>query len=146
MATQPNKVPADSARDWEELHGEVRKRWNEVSDDDLKRVKGDVQELIAMIQRKTGEARDQIEKFVTGLAAEMRDSLNRAGQQAASYSSDARDVARDQYDRTAERVMEGYAQAQETVRRHPAESVAAAFGAGIVAGFLVSAIVSLRDR
>lgn len=146
MATQPNKMAAEMAHDWDELHGEVRKRWNKISDEDLSRVRGDIQELIALLQRKTGEAREQIEEFVAGFSQDLRAGLSRAGQQAADYSAEAAATARQQLDLAAERVKEGYQQAQEVVRRRPAESVAVAFGAGVAAGFLVSAMVALRDR
>lgn len=49
---------------WNEVKGKLKQRWGQLTDDDLKYVEGKEDELIGRIQRRTGEAREQIERFI----------------------------------------------------------------------------------
>lgn len=144
MSTQPKKIRRRSGREWEQLKSQVRDQWNTLDDDDLQQAEGDVEALIAVVQRKTGEAREHVEQFVNHLADELLPRLHRMGEAAASLSADAVDAAKHQYDRAADGLKEGYASAQSSVRRRPTQSVAIAFGVGVVAGLLTSSIVRTR--
>ena len=55
---------------WNEIAGKLRSKWGQLSEDELERHQGNVQELVGYIQRKTGVARDQIERFLNDLGAE----------------------------------------------------------------------------
>jgi ElaB/YqjD/DUF883 family membrane-anchored ribosome-binding protein len=56
---------------------------------------------------------------------------------AGRYADQAGEAFREQYDHMAENVRAGYERAGEMVRRSPVESVAVAFGAGIITGVVV---------
>ncbi len=43
--------------DWNEIKGQLRRRWGQLTDDDLPQIRGDAEQIIGAIQRKTGEAR-----------------------------------------------------------------------------------------
>lgn len=144
MSTEPKKARRQGGREWEQLKGQVRDHWSTLDDGDLQQAEGDVEALIAVVQRKTGEAREQVEQFVNNLADEILPKLHRVGEAAANYSAEAIDAAKQQYDRAADRLKEGYVSAQESVRRSPTQSVAIAFGVGVLAGLLVSSIVRTR--
>ncbi len=146
MSFQSHHKHADKSPEWQKIEGEVRQRWQELSDDDLEQAGGSVHELVGVIQRKTGEAREQIESFMAGFMDEIGPTVERAREAATQYSKDAADALQEQYDRAAGRLKQGYAQAQATVRRKPAQAVAVAFGAGLLAGILVSSVLSSRDR
>jgi len=49
---------------WNELKGKVRQKWGQLTDNDLSQFQGNVEELIGLIQRKTGEGREAIESFL----------------------------------------------------------------------------------
>jgi ElaB/YqjD/DUF883 family membrane-anchored ribosome-binding protein len=48
------------------------------------------------------------------------------------------------YEGVAESIRSGYDQAQGTVRRNPMESVAVAFGAGIITGVIVGLVLKSK--
>src|SRR5262245_7846004 len=46
---------------WNEIKGKLRSKWGQLTNDDLQTAHGNVDQLIGLIQRKTGEARSSIE-------------------------------------------------------------------------------------
>ena len=64
---------------WNEIKGGVKKKWGQITDDDLRMAQGDVDRLVGTIQRKTGEGRDAIMKFLeetAGVAVTFSDREN----------------------------------------------------------------------
>ena len=49
---------------WNEIKGKLRNKWGQLTNDDLQSVHGNVDQLIGLIQRKTGEARNSVEQFL----------------------------------------------------------------------------------
>lgn len=45
---------------WNELKGRVKKKWADLTDDDLMYVEGKEDELYGRIQSRTGQSRDEI--------------------------------------------------------------------------------------
>jgi len=136
---------------WNEIKGKLRNKWGKLADDDLLRFNGNVDELIGTIQRKTGEARDSIEKFLNQLTAEGGSAVSQAAESVRTYAGQAADMAghageavQEASRQAAEKFRDGYADAEEFVRQRPAESLAVCFGAGLVAGLVVGLL--LRSR
>ena len=48
--------------DWNIAKGKLKQRWVSLTDDDLRIVEGEGDELIGRIQKRTGETREIIEK------------------------------------------------------------------------------------
>jgi uncharacterized protein YjbJ (UPF0337 family) len=48
--------------DWNITKGKVKQKWAKLTDDDLKFVDGQEDELIGRIQKRTGEARENVER------------------------------------------------------------------------------------
>jgi uncharacterized protein YjbJ (UPF0337 family) len=46
---------------WEQLTGKAKQLWGDLTDDDLKKVEGKYDELVGVINEKTGETREDIE-------------------------------------------------------------------------------------
>lgn len=49
---------------WNELKGKLRRKWVQLTDDDLPQMRGDAVRIIGIIQRKTGESRETIERYL----------------------------------------------------------------------------------
>ena len=47
---------------WNQLKGKVKQRWGQLTDDELNEVEGNIDQLVGLVQQKTGEARQQIER------------------------------------------------------------------------------------
>jgi uncharacterized protein YjbJ (UPF0337 family) len=50
--------------DWNVLKGKLRQKWGKLTDNDLQFVTGQEEELIGRIQKRTGEARENVEKAI----------------------------------------------------------------------------------
>lgn len=122
---------------WNDIKARVRQEWANISDDELKHVEGSIDRLVGLIQKKTGEARAEVEKALRSLTGQSTDALGSASQavqgaaQAAQeYAGQASDMAKEQYGR-----------AQEMVRQRPAESAIVCFGTGLLLGVVVGLLV-----
>lgn len=146
MASPTKTSDYTSSDEWSQISGEVRQRWADVTDDDIRQTGGDAEKLVDVIHRKTGEAQDQVQQFVDEARERIATGVRQLRESASAYSADAVDALQQGYDHASARVKDGYVQAQQLVRRRPAESIAIAFGIGVVTGLVVSALGSLRNR
>ena len=46
-----------------QLGGEIKRKWVRMTDDDLMQAEGSLEKMVGRIQERTGEKRDEIEKW-----------------------------------------------------------------------------------
>ena len=114
---------------WNEIKGRLREKWGQLTDDDFQQIRGDAEQLIGVIQRKTGEAREAVEEYLQEISGS-----------AASAVGTARDYAQ----HASDQVHAGYDQAERFVRDRPGESLLVCFGVGLITGVVIA--LSLRSR
>ncbi|HLK86192.1 MAG TPA: CsbD family protein [Candidatus Binataceae bacterium] len=49
---------------WNQLKGEIKRRWARVTDDDLLEVEGDMDKLAGRIQERTGDRKEEIRRWL----------------------------------------------------------------------------------
>ena len=49
---------------WNVAKGKLKQKWGELTDDDLNYVEGQEDELVGRIQKRTGQAREEVEHAV----------------------------------------------------------------------------------
>ena|SRR3990172_829424 len=140
MSTQQERV----FENWEQLRGRIRERWGQLTEDELLEVDGQLDQLVSLIQQKTGEARQHIKRVINELSEEYGGAFNQARETAREYAGQANETIHETAERVRERAREGYDSAQELLRRRPAESVAVAFGTGLLVGVIVGLIARNR--
>ena len=52
---------------WNELKGNVKQKWAQLTDDDLLFEEGKEEEVLGRIQKRTGESKDNIRQFLASL-------------------------------------------------------------------------------
>jgi uncharacterized protein YjbJ (UPF0337 family) len=52
---------------WNQMKGKLKKKYGELTDDDLNYAEGREDELVGRIQEKTGKSRDEVVKELRGL-------------------------------------------------------------------------------
>jgi uncharacterized protein YjbJ (UPF0337 family) len=129
---------------WTKLRGQVKEKWGQLTDDDLQIHGGNVDQLVGKIQQKTGEGREAIEKFLGDLTSHGASAISQAAGAVSNFAATAGDRFRDQYGNISDQARERFDSAQDVVRQNPTQSVAAAFGVGLVAGLIVG--LALRSR
>ncbi len=129
---------------WNQLQGKVKEKYGQLSDDDLKIQGGNIDQLVGKIQQKTGEGREAIEKFLTGLTSKGGETVSKAAEQATQFAQSVAPKFKEQYGQLSDGTRETIGQVEDMVRKNPSQSIAVAFGVGIAAGVLVG--LSLRSR
>jgi uncharacterized protein YjbJ (UPF0337 family) len=140
---------------WNEIKGKLRTKWGQLTNDDLQQAHGNVDQLIGLIQRKTGEARNSVEKFLEDATAGGSSGLNQAAETAREYGHQAMEAVQQRsqqaaesfkrsYGQAAESLQHGYEEAESMIREKPAESAAVCFGIGMVVGVILG--LALRGR
>lgn len=107
---------------WDEIRGKIRERWGQFKGDELDQFKGNVDELIGTIERKTGETREAVE----------------------AYLSDLADRSGEAWEQASESAQRAYERAEHMVRARPAESLATLFTCGVLAGVIIGFLGSHR--
>jgi uncharacterized protein YjbJ (UPF0337 family) len=140
---------------WNEIKGKLKNKWGQLTNDDLQQAHGNVDQLIGLIQRKTGEARQSVEKFLEDLTSNGSSGFSQAAEKAREYghqametmqqrSQQAAEGFRRSYGQATESMRHGYEEAESMIRERPAESAAVCFGVGMVVGVILG--LSLRGR
>jgi len=129
---------------WNQVRGQLKKKWGQLTDDDLRLTNGNVDQLIGKIQHKTGEAREAIEQFLDELTSQGASAVSQVAETAGQYGRYAADQVREGYNRISDQFGQQYEMSQELIRENPARSVATALGIGILLGIVVG--LALRSR
>lgn len=52
---------------WNQLKGEAKKRWGQLTDDDLTEVEGDYNKFVGKVQERHGDSKEQVKDWVDKL-------------------------------------------------------------------------------
>ncbi len=129
---------------WNTLRGQVKQKWGQLTDDDLQIHGGNIDQLVGRIQQKTGVGRDAVEKFLGELTSGGATAVAQATEAVGQFAQQAGDRLREHYGQMSDAARERFDMASDVVRHKPGQSVAAAFGIGLVAGVIVG--LALRSR
>ncbi|MEX2171833.1 MAG: CsbD family protein [Pirellulales bacterium] len=127
---------------WNGIKGKLKERWGQITDNEWREASGNVDQLVGLIQRKTGEARTQIEGFIDRLVN--HSSTDQITDEAAAYTAQATAAIQDFKERLSETMQEQLSQAEDLVRRRPTESLLAALGTGLVVGVVIGCLSRSR--
>ena len=126
---------------WNEVKGKLRSKWGQLTHDELQTFDGNIERLIGLIQRKTGEGRSAIENFLEQVTADGSSAVSRVTAAAGEYAQQVAEKVQETSQQAAETVRQGYEEAEKMVKQRPAESVAVCFAAGVLAGLMLGLIV-----
>jgi uncharacterized protein YjbJ (UPF0337 family) len=126
---------------WNEIKGQLQEKWGQLTDDELQNAKGNAKQLVGLIQRKTGQAREEVEKYLDWIVADGQSAVQRGTEAAQQFAQQAGAQAQEVYHQASERVQQGFHSAERAVARRPVESVAVAFGSGLIAGVIVGLVL-----
>ena len=130
---------------WNQIRGKLKEKWGQLTDDDLKIIGGNVEQMVGRIQQKTGEMRETIESYLGDLIDQGQSVTQRTKEAASQYAQQATEKAREGYQQASEQARQAYGTAERMVRQRPAESLATVFGAGLIAGVVIGLMLHHRD-
>ena len=129
---------------WNQVRGQLKKKWGQLTEDDLKFTNGNIDQLVGRIQHKTGEAREAIESFLDEMTSQGASAVSQAGESVKNYAGYASEQVRDGYNRISDQLGRRYEASQDMIRENPARTVATAFGVGVLLGVVVGLAVRSR--
>jgi uncharacterized protein YjbJ (UPF0337 family) len=129
---------------WNEIKGKLREKWGQLTDDDLPQIRGDAEQIIGVIQRKTGQAREAIEQYLQEMSGSAASAIGTATAAVRDYAQHASETVQHTAKQAADQVHAGYDKAGRFVRDRPGESLLICFGVGLIAGVVIA--LSLRSR
>ena len=129
---------------WNEIKGKLRQKWGQLTDDDLPQLRGDADQIVGIIQRKTGEAREAIERYVEQVSGSAASAIGTAAGAAGDYAQHAAEAVQDTAKQAADQVRAGYDAAERFVRERPKESLAVCFGVGVITGVVIALLLRTR--
>jgi uncharacterized protein YjbJ (UPF0337 family) len=129
---------------WNQVRGQLKKKWGQLTDDDLRFAGGNIDQLVGKIQQRTGEGREAIEQLLSELTERGASAVAQATGQVGQYARYAGDQMREGYNRISDQFGRGYESSQDMIRENPGRSIATAFGVGILLGVVVG--MTLRSR
>lgn len=129
---------------WNEVKGKIREKWEQLTDNDLPQFRGNLDQLVGVIQHKTGETREAVENYLNQMTENTGTMMGKASDTIRGYAQQAASTFQDTAHQAADQVRGGYIQAERLVRNRPGESLAVCFGIGLVVGVLVA--LTLRSR
>lgn len=126
---------------WNEIKGKLHEKWGQLTNDDFAKAKGNVDQLVGVIQRKTGEGRERVEQFLNELTTDGAGAVSKMAESVRGYASQAAESVDDVTHRAGDYVRGGYVQTERMIQQRPMESLIAGFGAGIVAGVIIGVMI-----
>ena len=60
---------------WKQLRGKVKEQWGELTDDDLDKIDGQRDQMVGLLQKKYGYARDEAENQYDDFVSAMDDRV-----------------------------------------------------------------------
>jgi ElaB/YqjD/DUF883 family membrane-anchored ribosome-binding protein len=103
-----------------------------------------LQQLVGIIQRKTGEARESIEKSLQEMSGSAASAMSTAAETVRDYAQQASESVQHTAKQAADQVRAGYDEAERFVRNRPGESLLVSFGLGLITGVVIA--LSMRSR
>ena len=140
----PTKEEAQGT--WNQLAGAVKSKYSQITGDDLAGVNGNIQQLAGVIQRKTGQAREEIDEFLRSASESTAGTVGKIAEAASDFANKAGETIRDGYDYAKDVSRDGIKAATDTVQQRPGESLLLAMGIGVVAGLIIGTSMCSRHR
>jgi uncharacterized protein YjbJ (UPF0337 family)/ElaB/YqjD/DUF883 family membrane-anchored ribosome-binding protein len=132
--------------DWNTIAGNVKEKYGQITDDELRQVEGNADQLIGLIQRRAGQTREQAAAYVDSLCQGECSTTERVSQLAREYAESTSHAVQEGYQQVADRARQGYEQTADAVAHRPMESVFAALSIGLITGIAIGISIGAAHR
>lgn len=130
---------------WDKIKGEVKIHWGQLTDDDLLKVEGKKDKLVALIKDKYGytkaKAEKEMDQFLEKINDSMQhssfaDALRHAGDGVQGFTHRLAEKSEHLNHKAHDKFDENYDQAINYIKKNPLKSTLIGVGAGLLLGKL----------
>jgi len=129
---------------WQEVKQKLYERWAQLTNEELQSFDGNVEQLMDLIERKTGDAREIIEQYLTELTANAAAVLDRSAQEVIDYAQQSRERVEASTRQAVDLVIENCKKVDSYARQRPVETMLVCFGAGVLTGLTLGWLIRRR--
>jgi uncharacterized protein YjbJ (UPF0337 family) len=122
---------------WNSIVGKVKEKFGQITNDDLTKIHGNMDQLVGLIERKAGQTREQAEEFLSAFYDKAEGTFRNVSQKGHQAYNQASEMLDEGMKQVSQKAGEGYEYAKDTVTRRPAESLAVVAGLGLLAGIAI---------
>lgn len=142
---------------WKSIVGAVKEKFGQITGDELTSVEGNLDKLIGLVQRKSGQSREWVEAFLSDASGTTKNLVQQVSDKTTQYAQQAAETVRENYDHLTDAAQRGYEQLSDAASRgydstvkavtnRPLESVAIALGCGVLTGLIVGLSLASKRR
>jgi uncharacterized protein YjbJ (UPF0337 family) len=153
---------------WKSIVGAVKEKFSQITGDELTGIEGNLDKLIGLVQRKSGQSREWVEAFLSDASGATRNVVQQVGERTSQYAHQAAEAVRENYEQLTDVAQRGYEQLNDAAHRgydqvsdaasrgydttvkavsnRPLESVAIALGCGVLTGLVVGLSLASKRR
>lgn len=129
---------------WNSIQKKIRAKWTELTDADLAPSRGDMQQLVSTIQKKTGEASESIEHFFKQLMDDSDTVYHQVGASVRAGAQYAGDSIQDASKSARDTMRHTYSDVESAVKHNPGRSVAIGVATGLITGVVLFLLLRRR--
>ena len=122
---------------WKSMTAAIKEQYAQITDDELNLVDGSVPRLTALLQQRTGQSRQQVEAFMSGVCEQQGSTFAQFCDSMSDYCERASQSVRSGVNRIAERGKAGLQQSSEAIASRPVLTVGTALGIGLITGIAI---------
>ncbi len=129
---------------WDAVAQALGERWSGLNLSEIQSLRNKPDELVAEIQRRTGESQDSISQYLEEISNREASMTTKSMQAAREYAERAGAALQTAGNRVSESFRSGYTGAEHMIQERPGQSLIAAFGAGVIVGTIVGLLMRPR--
>ncbi len=131
---------------WDNVKGEIKHQWGELTDSDIKKIGGNKDKLLASIEKKYGyakkKAQDELDEFLNKMDHisknnSIEEKIRHVGYGVKDFGHKIVEKSEHLSEAALEKMDENYKQAVTYVKKNPVKSVCIGVGLGLLVGKLL---------
>ena len=126
---------------WNDIRATLKSKWRQLTDHDLGRFTGTADQLVNLIQQRSGQAKSEIENQLEDIIAQERSATDQIVGALHNTGSLAADLLQENDDHACDKLVRGYREATTFVRGNPGAAVVILFASGLLAGLGIAMLL-----
>ena len=126
---------------WNDIRAALKSKWRQLTDHDLSRFMGTADQLVNLIQKRSGQAKSEIENQLEDIIAQERSANDQIVAALRDTAALTADLSQEGHDRASDKLVSGYREATAFVRGNPGAAVVIFFASGLLAGLGIAMLL-----